>query len=105
MSAPTFTHHANASDAASAADGARAAPAWRDLIDLFPPLPGQRQIISVRVTSMQTSCGFGVPRYHFEGHRDQLEDWARRKGEAGLREYRLAKNAKSIDGLPTGALE
>jgi hypothetical protein len=30
----------------------------------------RRQVIVVDVTSTQTSCGYGVPRYDFVGHRD-----------------------------------
>jgi hypothetical protein len=36
----------------------------------------------------------------FEGSRDQLLDWAERKGPDGLSAYRAQKNATSIDGLP-----
>jgi hypothetical protein len=77
---------------------------WRELIPHFHELPGQRQIIRVRVESVQTSCGFAVPLYVFEGHRDLLTRWAEKKGDAGLREYWEKKNTKSIDGLPTGLL-
>jgi hypothetical protein len=34
------------------------------------------------------------------GDRTQLTDWAERKGPAGLAEYRLDRNAASIDGIP-----
>ena len=78
--------------------------AWDALVRHFHELPGQRQIIRVRIESVQTSCGFAVPLYVFEGHRDLLTKWAEKKGEAGLREYWEKKNTKSIDGLPTGLL-
>ena len=32
--------------------------------------------------------------------RDRLLEWAKRKGDDGLVEYRRTKNAESIDGLP-----
>ena len=66
----------------------------------FPPLPGARSVIRVDVTRVSTSCGYGVPRLHHEGERSQLLDWARRKGDEGLREYRADTNVRSIDGLP-----
>ncbi|MDX1978371.1 MAG: pyridoxamine 5'-phosphate oxidase family protein [Pseudanabaenaceae cyanobacterium bins.68] len=80
-------------------------PAWQDLTAQFPNLPGARQIILVAVDSVQTSCGFGVPRYEFVQQRSDLLDWATRKGEAGIEQYQRQKNQVSIDGLPTGLFE
>lgn len=65
----------------------------------FPELPGVRQIVVGDVARVSTSCGFGVPLMGALTPRDQLERWAERKGEAGLRRYRREKNARSIDGL------
>ncbi len=79
--------------------------AWRELIPHFHELPGQRQIIRVRIDSVQTSCGFAVPLYVFEGHRNLLTKWAEKKGHNGILEYWRKKNATSIDGLSTGMLE
>lgn len=76
------------------------APAFADLRPQFPDLPGTRSVVHVEVTRVSTSCGFGVPRYAHAGDRDQLTKWAATKGDAGLVDYRAAKNAKSIDGLP-----
>lgn len=64
--------------------------------------PGARQMIHLTVDSIQTSCGMNVPFYDYVGERDQLLRWAAVKGEAALEEYRLQKNTRSIDGLPTG---
>jgi hypothetical protein len=80
-------------------------PEWAQLSILFPPLPGARQIMRLQVESLQTSCGFGVPLFEYRGDRDQLTQWALRKGEAGLRQYRWEKNRTSIDGLPAGLTE
>jgi len=33
--------------------------------------------------------------------REQLNEWARKKGEAGVRRYWADKNRFSIDGIPT----
>lgn len=76
-------------------------PAWSDMISRFPPLPGARQIVVVEVQSVQTSCGFGVPYYEFKGERPALIDWALKKGEIGLEEYRRKYNRLSIDSLPS----
>ena len=75
---------------------------WTALYSLFPPIPGARQIMVLNIESVQTSCGFGVPRFELHGERDDLVNWANKKGEEGLRQYRADKNRVSIDGLPTG---
>jgi hypothetical protein len=76
------------------------APEFERLARSFPVLPGIRSIIRVRVSRVSDSCGHGVPLYDFKGNRDILDQWATNKGEAGLAEYRRAKNARSVDGLP-----
>lgn len=76
-------------------------PAWSAMVSHFPALPGARQIVVVEVQSVQTSCGFGVPYYEFKGERPALVDWALKKGEDGLEEYRRRHNRLSIDGLPS----
>jgi hypothetical protein len=78
---------------------------WESLTSLFPSMAGTRQMIWVKIDSVQTSCGFGVPMYDFLAERTQLVEWANQKGEKGLQEYWEAKNQKSIDGLPTYLLE
>lgn len=78
---------------------------WRELRPLFgPPLPGERQLVIATVESVQTSCGFGVPFFSYDGERETLVDYAVRKGDAGMAAYRAEKNARSIDGLPTGLI-
>lgn len=77
---------------------------WSDWIQAFHPLPGTRQIVVLHIESVQTSCGFGVPLYEYQGDRDQLTNWATQKGTAGLQEYQAQKNQVSIDGYPTGLM-
>lgn len=77
-------------------------PEWEDHIGLFPPMPGARQIFDVRVTMVQTSCGYGVPFMEYSGDRPTMAQWARKKGPDGLRAYHREKNRASIDGFPTG---
>ena len=78
---------------------------WASYISYFERLPGTRQLIVLKIESVQTSCGYGVPQYQFLGDRDKLQQWAETKGEAGLEQYRQAQNQVSIDGLPTGLLK
>jgi hypothetical protein len=67
--------------------------------------PGARHIISLDVEMVQTSCGLGVPLFDFVEERHGLDRWAQSKGEEGLRQYRVEKNSRSIDGFPTGLPE
>lgn len=82
---------------------------WDDLLGLFPPMLGARQVFDVAVQECQTSCGFGVPLYDFVGQRDLMHSWADRRGPDGLERYQREKNARSIDGfdahLPASVLE
>ena len=72
---------------------------WPSVMAHFDPKPGMRQIIWAEIHRVQTSCGFGVPLFHYQGQRETLIDWADQKGDAGLKTYRRRKNAVSIDGL------
>lgn len=71
---------------------------WETSYARFNPLPGARQILDMQVDLVQTSCGMGVPLYDYAGDREQLIDWAMRKGETGLKKYRQEKNLTSLDG-------
>jgi hypothetical protein len=79
-------------------------PEWADLLSLFKPLPGARQIFDVTLDLVQTSCGMSVPYYTYAGERELLSDWAAKQGEDGLRRYWEEKNQASIDGIPTNIL-
>jgi hypothetical protein len=78
---------------------------WRQFRPLFGPhLVGERQLIVAELESVQTSCGFGVPLFDYEGQRTLLPEKAAKKGD-GLAAYWSEKNSRSIDGLPTGLVE
>jgi hypothetical protein len=74
---------------------------WDNLIALFTPRLGTRQIILVDVHMTQTSCGYAVPFMDYVGERDTLDRWTEAKGEEAIVEYRREKNSLSIDKLPT----
>ncbi|HQT25122.1 MAG TPA: pyridoxamine 5'-phosphate oxidase family protein, partial [Burkholderiales bacterium] len=78
---------------------------WEECYSLFNPLPGARQIFDLSVEMVQTSCGMGVPFFAYERERDQLNEWAGKKGEEGIGRYWEERNRFSIDGLPTGIVE
>jgi hypothetical protein len=80
---------------------------WDELSPQFELFYGARQIIVADLNRVYTACGYAVPLMDYVGERDQLHRWACSKGDEGLAEYRQAKNAASIDGLPSplGAAE
>ena len=80
-------------------------PSWPELMGLFEPRHGARQIIDLKVDLVLKSCGFGVPLYDFIGERDTLRRWEESKGEEGVQEHWAERNRFSIDGTPTHLLE
>jgi hypothetical protein len=76
-------------------------PQWETFSKHFTIYPSTRQIIVAEITKVQTSCGFGVPKYHYDGERDLHFEWAEKKGPEGLKAYVQEKNLVSLDGLPT----
>lgn len=78
--------------------------AFQNTIDLFPKMPGVRQLMKVTIESVQTSCGFAVPFMEFKEDRMQLNNWSEKKGEEQIKAYWESKNTKSIDGLATNIL-
>jgi len=75
---------------------------WDDMLALFPPMPGSRNVFDMTVEMAMTSCGFGVPLMEFQAERPTLTDWATKKGEPALITYQEEKNQISLDGFPTG---
>lgn len=74
---------------------------WQEYAPNFNIYPSTRQLIIANIDLVQTSCGFGVPLYQYEGERDIHFEWAEKKGADGLYEYVQQNNLKSLDGLPT----
>jgi hypothetical protein len=78
---------------------------WASLAQYFDILLATRQIIVADIHKVQTSCGFSVPYYAYEGERDQAYNWAANKGTDGLEAYKKEKNMLSMDGLPTALVK
>ena len=74
---------------------------WNDYAQHFTIYTSTRQIIVAEIDLVQTSCGFGVPLYNYEGERNIHFEWTETKGTEGLYEYVNKNNLKSLDGLPT----
>lgn len=74
---------------------------WPELALNFDLVLATRQIIVANIYKVQTSCGFSVPYYTYNGERDHAQKWAENKGEEGLEKYKAEKNRISLDALPT----
>ncbi len=68
------------------------------------PSAAQRAVVSVDVTRIADACGYGVPLMAYEGERPHYALSTGKKlrvgGPDALEDYKTAKNAVSIDGLP-----
>ncbi len=73
---------------------------WSVLYEQFSPLVGARQIFDMQVDLVQTSCGFAVPFFDYQGEREKLKEWAEKKGTEGIEQYWRDKNSVSLDGKP-----
>jgi hypothetical protein len=77
------------------------APEFESLAKRLPAASGVgvRSIIVVEVERISDSCGYGVPLMTFDQHRPTMDQWSRRKGPDGIRDYWAEKNRFSIDEL------
>lgn len=78
---------------------------WAELIQFFPDFTGSRQLIDIDIEMVQSSCGFGVPLYEYQGQREELRWWSDKQGEEGIKAYWEKKNTVSLDGRETGIFE
>ncbi len=74
---------------------------WNSVKEGFPELAGTRQIFDIEIDLVQTSCGMSIPFFDYKEERNQLNEWAIKKGEEGIKDYWLEKNQFSIDGIST----
>jgi hypothetical protein len=72
---------------------------WADLARHFTLLPGTRQIFTVAVDQIQTSCGWGVPHMEMVRERETLSKYHQKHGD-DVRFAKYAVRTQSIDGLP-----
>ncbi len=79
--------------------------AWVALAKLFDYTPGARQIFDLSVDLVQVSCGMSVPLFDYVDDREHLKNWAKKKGETGVKQYWEEKNQTSIDGKPTNIVK
>lgn len=74
--------------------------AFEEVAALHPEHPSTRAVITVDVSRVSDSCGWGVPVMEMTGERNLLRLQAEKKGVEGMSKYRGKKNVLSIDNLP-----
>ncbi len=75
-------------------------PEWEELVARFGDHRRPRNIVRIRLDRIADSCGYGVPEMQLVAQRTRLTEWVRARTDEELAEYRVKKNAVSIDGLP-----
>ncbi|GIT97522.1 pyridoxamine 5'-phosphate oxidase family protein [Sulfurovum sp. TSL1] len=78
---------------------------WESLFSLFNPLPGSRQIFDLQIELVQSSCGMSIPFFDYIDEREQLNEWAKKKGEEGIKKYWDKNNQYSLDGIATHIMD
>ena len=73
-------------------------PGFGALAAGFQLLPGTRQIFVIAIDSVQTSCGWGVPRMTLEKERQTLVKYHAQQDPAAYL-AKAARQTRSIDGL------
>ncbi|MGH1338607.1 MAG: pyridoxamine 5'-phosphate oxidase family protein [Aureispira sp.] len=79
--------------------------AYHQYIGLFEADAGARQIITMDIDIVQTSCGYAVPLMTYEEERTILRNWSRKQGKKKMEEYWKTTNTKSLDGDDTYIFE
>jgi predicted pyridoxine 5'-phosphate oxidase superfamily flavin-nucleotide-binding protein len=75
-------------------------PGFAEKMALFPSFGRARAVVTVHITHVADSCGWGVPFFDYRGERDQLLRWVDATTDEAWAQKLHAKNAQSIDGLP-----
>jgi len=75
-------------------------PGFAEKVALFPDFGRARSVVTVHITRVADSCGWGVPLFDYQGERDQLRRWVEAKPYDEWVSGRYATNTVSIDGLP-----
>ena len=71
-----------------------------ELLAQFPDMPAARNIIRIDVERIIDSCGYGVPLYEFQSHRDSLPNYFSKQSDEDIQAYRRKRNTESLEGLP-----
>ncbi len=77
---------------------------WAELYQQFPNYPGARNIFTLDIDLVTTSCGTGIPEMNIVRDRADTEllPSYEELGVEGVEKYWRRKNEISLDGKPTG---
>jgi hypothetical protein len=75
-------------------------PGFAEALAQFPDFPRARGVITLSITRVMESCGWGVPFFDFKGERDQLRRWVEHKPLEEWKDTRYQRNALTVDGQP-----
>ncbi len=79
-------------------------PEWSSHCRLFPDYAGARNIFSLQIELVTTSCGSGVPVMTLARSRAETDllPYFEEMGQTGVADFWRRRNQFSIDGTPTG---
>ncbi|AKS46283.1 Pyridoxamine 5'-phosphate oxidase [Octadecabacter temperatus] len=80
---------------------------WTALLAHFPDYAGARNIFTLDIDLVTTSCGTSVPEVEVTRTRadKDMEPWYAEMGPEGVDKFWHKKNVKSVDGFETGIFE
>jgi hypothetical protein len=74
-------------------------PDFPEKMAMFPRFRRARSVITIGISRVADSCGWGVPFFDYRGDRDQLARYVASRSDEEWRSRRYESNARSIDGL------
>lgn len=74
---------------------------FQEYYAMFPDYAAPRQIYILDITSIQTSCGYGVPVMTLDHERETLDKYMDGLGPDGVEAYKQKNNLRTIDGIRT----
>ena len=74
---------------------------WDEYISNFDNTHAARQVFELNIESVNSSCGWGVPLYEYQGQREKLSDYYKNSTKEEHLEYMKKNNQLSFDGKET----
>ncbi len=74
---------------------------FKKYLKLFSYQNAARQIFELKIESLNSSCGMGVPLYEFKSQREELNDFYDNHSKEEHLSYMKKNNLKSFDGKDT----
>lgn len=74
---------------------------WSLYIKEFENQKGARQVFELEIESVNSSCGWGVPLYEYQGEREKLSNYLETSTKEEQIDYMKENNQFSFDGKET----